>query len=1009
VSVVLLEKLAGSAVKSPPSVAAFVDKWRPGGKAYKLGERAGAQAHFIELCAILDVPTPDDPDNYCFEKGFRGVASGHGFADVWKRDHFGWEYKAPKGNLGAALQQLIQYALPLENPPLLVVSDRVTFEIHTHFTGHPSEKTVLSLEDLKDPAVRGLLRTVFTDPYRFRPGKTVQQLTEDVASTFALIADRMRARGVEPRRAAHFLTQCVFCFFADDAGLLPADVFKRLIQKKVTPKGLQRSLTELFEKMQAGGSFGADDIPWFNGGLFKEIDIPDLKEEDVLILAKAASENWRFIDAAIFGTLFERGLDPSKRAQLGAHYTDSGTILRLLEPAIKRPLLLEWQHTRDRVATLLSKRDYLRVRAKGISSKSPELRERFGRLRSQANEAEREAKALHSSFLHRLSAFRVLDPACGSGNFLYMALKCLKDIEHLANFQAEELGLERQLSVTGPHNLLGIETNEFASELAKVTVWIGELQWLREHGYLVHDTPILQPLDHIETRDALIDPEGGEVTWPKADVAVGNPPFLGDKKMRAELGPAYVGKLRAAFAGRISGATDLVGYWFEKARAGIEEGRHDCAALVATNSLRGGRNRDVLDRICKTTRIFEAWSDEPWTNEGAAVHVSLIAFGNSSQQAILDGNPVDTIAADLTAVHIGRGAADLTKATSIPENADSSFSGIQKTGPFEVEGNIARKWLAMPNPNGRPNSDVVRPWFNGLDVVRRSRDMWIVDFGTAMPLETAALYEEPFKYLRIHVKPTRVGKREARTNENYWIFQWARPQMRAAIKGLPRFIVTPEVAKHRVFEWIPAGVVPDKNLVVVARSDDATFGVLHSRFHRLWALRLGTSLEDRPRYTPTTCFETFPFPLGLDPRSTASKTTEEWKGALIPAGLPKSVKVKVGAVAVAAKQLCDLRARWLNPSEWTLRVPEVIPVGLRTSPFPGRAIARDSLSAAESKALEGRTLTNLYNEAPDWLVAAHDTLDKAVSALYGWDYASLRSDEDVLRLLLAENQDRQVK
>lgn len=370
-SVAVLDKFRTYGTRTAPSVNDFVAKWGPSGKAYKLGERAGAQAHFIELCAILDVPTPDDPDNYCFEKGFRGVASGHGFADVWKRGHFGWEYKAPEGDLGAALQQLIQYALPLENPPLLIVCDRLTFQIHTHFTGHPSVKTVLALDDLKDPAARELLRTVFTDPYRFRPGKTVQQLTEDVASTFALIADRMRARGIDPRRAAHFLTQCVFCFFADDAGLLPADVFKRLIQKKVTPKGLQRSLTELFEKMQAGGSFGVDDIPWFNGGLFKDIDVPDLQEEDVLVLSKAASENWRFIDAAIFGTLFERGLDPAKRAQLGAHYTDPGTIQRLLEPAIHRPLRAEWATIRERIATLLSKRDYIRVRAKGISSKSP--------------------------------------------------------------------------------------------------------------------------------------------------------------------------------------------------------------------------------------------------------------------------------------------------------------------------------------------------------------------------------------------------------------------------------------------------------------------------------------------------------------------------------------------------------------------------------------------------------------------------------------------------------------
>lgn len=470
------------------SAAAFISKWGPGGKSYRLGERQGAQAHFIDLCQLLGVPTPDDPETYCFERGFRGIANGRGFADVWKRGNFAWEYKAPNGDLGAALQQLIQYALPLENPPLLIVSDRLRIDIYTHFTGHPSEKTSIFLDDLKDPKALDVLRALFNDPYRFKPGQTVQQLTEGAAKTFADVADHLREQGVEPRRAAHFLTQCVFCFFADDAGLLPSDVFKRLVQKKMTAKSLQRSLTELFEKMQAGGSFGVDDIPWFNGGLFKDIDVPLLDESDVRILASAAAENWSAIDPAIFGTLFERGLDPDKRTQLGAHYTDPATIMKLLSPLVREPLLAEWEETRRQIAGLLSKRDYVRVQAKGVPSKSQPLRDRYARLRTSANEAEREAQSLFSAFLHRLSSYRVLDPACGSGNFLYMALKCLKDIEHLANMQAEELGLQRQLSVTGPHNLLGIEKNDFAAELAKVTVWIGELQWLRDHGYVTAGT-----------------------------------------------------------------------------------------------------------------------------------------------------------------------------------------------------------------------------------------------------------------------------------------------------------------------------------------------------------------------------------------------------------------------------------------------------------------------------------------------------------------------------------------
>lgn len=998
-----LEKLKEPVVKAFPNVVAFIEKWSPGGKSYKLGERAGAQAHFLELCAILEVEAPDDADQYCFERGFRGVVSGRGFADVWKRGHFGWEYKAPKGNLGAALQQLILYALPLENPPLLVVSDRLTIEIHTHFTGHPSERTVLSLGDLKDPAARDLLRAVFTDPNRFRPRKTVQQLTEDAASTFALIADRMRARGVHPRRAAHFLTQCVFCFFADDAGLLPADVFKRLVQKKITSRGLQKSLTELFERMQAGGSFGVDDIPWFNGGLFKEIDIPDLHDEDLAALSKAASEDWRCIDAAIFGTLFERGLDPSKRAQLGAHYTDPGTIERLLEPAIRRPLLAEWEGLRDRISVLLSKRDYARVRAKGVPSRSPGLKDRFARLRTQANEAEREAKALYSAFLERLSSFRVLDPACGSGNFLYMALKCLKDVEHIASLEAEELGLERQISVTGPHNLLGIETNEFASELAKVTVWIGELQWLRDHGYMVHETPILQPLDHIQTDDALIKQDGSVNTWPAATVIVGNPPFLGTKKQWKQLGVDYSQRLRAHYINRVPAFADLVCYWFSNAHQAICEGRAAVAALVATNSIRGGLNRKVLDDIVKDCEIFEAWDELPWVNEGASVKVSLVAFTRKGhgQPIRLNGESVSRINPDLTS------GSPVSTAAQLSENLNCCFCGTVKGGPFECDAHLAGQWINMPNPNGLSNATVLRRWANGLDVVRRPTARWLVDFGCDMPEDDARLFEAPYRHVKQKVYPLRLASNRESYRKFWWLFAEPVPKMRKAVKTLSRQLVTVMVAKHRVFTWMDRRILADHALAVVAREDDFTFGVLHSRHHRVWSLRLGTSLEDRPRYTPTTCFETFPFPVGLTPSDTSSQMTETLAdGCLIPAGLSSDLKATAAEVAKAAKKLFDLRERWLNPPEWIQSVPGTAAIGAADSPYPDSVIPRETLTSEDRKALEKRTLTNLYNDPPDWLLAAHEVLDRAVASAYGWDYKADTSDEEILSLLLAENQAR---
>ncbi|MDP1901539.1 MAG: hypothetical protein Q8K96_13955 [Rubrivivax sp.] len=962
----------------------FVRKWQAGSPAHELNERAGAQAHFIDLCRVLGVPEPGDPEAYCFERGVTKTGStavnGHhrtdGFADVWLKGHFAWEYKAPGKNLEGALKQLMMYALPLESPPLLVVSDRQRIEVHTHFTGTPSERHVFALEELTRPEVQQRLRALWLAPEQYKPRQTNRDITEQAARTFAGTAERLRAAGVPPEQTSHFLTQCLFCFFAEDVGLLPSRLFERLVGLSVTPEAMRAQLGRLFEAMQGGGLFGVDDVPWFNGGLFRRIELPPLASADVAALKAASSLNWSAIDATIFGTLFERGLDPAKRSQLGANFTDPATIMRLVEPVVRRPLLAEWTGHKAQIEAALA------------------------RSKRHGDKAWRDAQAAFVGFLERLKAYRVLDPACGSGNFLYLALKCLKDIEHQVNLEAEQLGLERQHDVTGPHNVLGIELNEYAAELARVTVWIGELQWRIQRGYGFKLNPVLEPLDHIECRDAVLGADGQAAAWPAADAVVGNPPFVGDKKMRGELGDDYTERLRAAYKGRVPGGADLVCYWFERARVQIEAGALQRAGLVATNSIRGGANRAVLDRVCETTRIFEAWSDEPWVNNGAAVRVSLVAFGDSPQPATLDGDAVATNAADL-AQPGAHGGADLTLARPLRENANTSYLGIQKTGPFDLPGDVARRWLAQPNPNQRPNSDVVRPWFNGLDVTRRNRDMWIVDFGAAMSREQACLYEAPFLHAQTEVQPTRVGKREARTNECWWLFQWSRPVMRKAVAGLPRIIVTPEVAKHRVFAWLPAAVIADKNLSIVARADDTTLGLLHSRFHELWSLRLGTSLEDRPRYTPTTCFETFPFPAGLTPADTAHQRTEALPGgALIPANLTPEVQAHAAAIARAAARLVAPRDAWLNPPEWTERVPEVVPLGMAVSPYPDRIVAKPGFE----RNLAQRTLTKLYNQRPAWLAQAHQTLDAAVAAAYGWaDYTAATTDEEILRRLLALN------
>jgi hypothetical protein len=337
-----------------------VEPRRPGPR---LNERAGAQAHFIDLCRVLGVPEPGDPEAYCFERGLSKTGSTatagrprtDGFADVWLRGHFAWEYKAPGRSLEGALKQLMMYALPLENPPLLVVSDRQHIEVHTHFTGTPSERHSFALEDITRPEVQQRLRALWTEPDSYKPRRTNRDITEEAARTFAGTAERLRAAGVPPEKASHFLTQCVFCFFAEDVGLLPARLFERLVGVQISPERLRTQLAALFETMRGGGLFGVEDLPWFNGGLFQSVDVPALAAEDVAVLKAASALNWSAIDATIFGTLFERGLDPAKRSQLGANFTDPATIMRLVEPVVQRPLLAEWAGHRARIAAALAK------------------------------------------------------------------------------------------------------------------------------------------------------------------------------------------------------------------------------------------------------------------------------------------------------------------------------------------------------------------------------------------------------------------------------------------------------------------------------------------------------------------------------------------------------------------------------------------------------------------------------------------------------------------------------
>ncbi len=913
----------------------FVSKWR--GDTRK--ERSVSQEHFIDLCRLIGHQTPGDnrDGTLAFEAGASKSSGGQGWADVWKKNHFAWEYKGPDADLVKAYAQLQQYRDALQNPPLLVVSDIQTIVIHTNFVNTVKRTTTLSLDDLLTPGGLQTLRSVFTNPEALRPTTTTHQVTEEAAREFAKLASLLQRYGEEPQPIAHFLIRLLFCLFAEDTGLLPGGLFTRIIaQTRHRTPEFVAVMKDLFSKMAIGGYFGMERIRHFNGSLFENDTVLALDSEGMDILERVSALDWGSIEPSIFGTLFERSLDPSKRSQLGAHYTSREDIMLIVEPVLMAPLRRKWVVVQEQARKIAAQRD-------ATSGQS------------QRGKRQNELTRVLVSFIDEIAGTWILDPACGSGNFLYVALKQLLDLEQDVINLGADLGLSRMSSVVGPEQLFGIEINEYAHELAQVTVWIGYLQWLSDHGLGIPEEPILQSLDTIKHMDAILafDAQGKpyEPEWPKADVIIGNPPFLGGKRMRRELGDYYVNQLRQLYLDRVPGDADLVCYWFEKSRSYIVAHKALRVGLLATQAIRGGLNRRVLERIKETGDIFWAYADWNWVLDGATVHVSMIGFDNGEEsERWLDGYLVKAINTNLSS------NLDVSQAHVLPENSDIAFVGVAKGGPFELSNSQAQQMLRdIESVNGQSNHQVIRQSMNGADLVGSSRGMWIIDFGISLTEREASEYHVPFDYIYRHVKPYRVTS--SLKDLPWWIHQRPRPGMRRALQGLQKYIGTPLVSKHRIFAWISAHILPDQTIIVIAREDDYFLGVVHSKLHEVWTRSKGTQLREAEsgfRYSQSTTFETFPFP---------------WAP-----GTEDQADPRVVAIASAAKRLVELRNAWLNPPD---------------------------LSEAE---LKKRTLTNLYNARPDWLAEAHSVLDRAVADAYGWPHDL--SDEQILERLLALNLER---
>ncbi len=837
----------------------------------------------------------------------------------------------------------MRYRDSLGNPPLIIVSDFQTIRIHTNFTDTVSDTYTIELDDLFNLAnnakrktalgetsdsplsVYQVLRYCFVEPGNLKPSRTPNQLTELASDHFWKISDELQSWNVgKDAEIARFLSQLLFCMFSSDMGLLERQLLTKFTQDlggspaEVFPERLRR----LFDDMSVGDRYAAPPIKHFNGGLF-DGRTHDLRIGSSIIplIQEADALGWSQIEPSIFGTLFERVFNPEKRAQHGRHYTSRADIEIVVEPVVMTPIRRDWENVKSSTRA------------------------------ADAETAKQEIQA----FIDRLGNVRILDPACGSGNFLYVALNLMKSLELEAIRWALELGITPPETRVHPRQLLGIEIDEYAQQLANVVVWIGYIQNELRVGNMEGRDPILETLDNIDCRDAIIDTSGDEFAipeWPEADFIIGNPPFIGNKRMREEMGDQSVEEIYQVWGDRVPNGADLCAYWFEKARIQIAEKKAKRAGLLATQAIRGGASRTVLRNILNTGGIFFAESDRDWLLDGAKVHTSMVGFDDGAETSrILDSKYVPRIHSDLSARQ-----ADVTTAQRLAANQNIAFQGIIIVGPFDVSNEEAQRMLEIENPSGVKNSDVVKHLMTAKDITDLPSNRWIVDFGVNRTEVEAVAYEAPYLAIKEPVVEYRTNLRST-ANSPWWLFASTRPQMRAALEPLSRYMATPLVSKHRLFVWVDGSTIVNHSVGVFAFEDDYSMGILQYRIHEVWALALGTQVRDRLsgfRYTHTTCFETFPFPEPSDDQR--------------------------AAVAEIAKTMMWHRKNSLS------------------GPFAINYVQRRMVK-------EPNTLTNLYNRYPDWLKNDHYALNRAVFDAYGWPEDP--DDDTILERLLELNLSRE--
>ncbi|MEL4895190.1 DNA methyltransferase [Crocosphaera sp. Alani8] len=646
------------------------------------------------------------------------------------------------------------------------------------------------------------------------------EMTEKAAirmgEVFKMLQKRSKKDDFNELQAQRFILQCVLAMFAQDRDLLPRDLFLCCVKDCLNGASSYDVLGGLFREMNQPGKTPAGQyqgVDYFNGGLFAQIQPIELNRQELEFLEAASLEDWNKIRPAIFGNLFEGTINEDERHAYGIHYTSEADIMKIVRPTISR----YWEEKIDA--------------AKNIG---------------ELNQLQLE-----------LQQYRVLDPACGSGNFLYVAYQELKRIEELLLSKISERRRSKNeqmmMGFVTLKQFYGMDVNPFAVDLSRVTLMIARKVAIDKFNLTENYLPLDSLDNNILCQDALFN------DWVKADAIIGNPPFLGGKHLRKNLGHEYSDKVFKKYS-KVKDSVDFCAYWFRLAHENIEEkGR---AGLVATNSICQGKSRvAALDYITHNGgHIHDAISSQPWS-EKANVHVSIVNWCKQQpDKYYLDDNQVSQINSSLQA-HIDVSIAKILKA-----NKNKSFQGIIPVGKgFYIDCSQAEKWLNIDTKN----QEVLKLSCSADDLTSQPHgkaSRWIIDFND-MSLEDASHYSLPFEYLKVKVKPERDHNSREKTQLNWWKFGEKRPAMRKEIKDLSFYFAIPSHSKWFIFLPIPTEFLANNSIHVVASDDFYILGVLTSNIHRLWIKVNKSTLETRTRYTPTTCFETFPFPQNPTPNN----------------------------------------------------------------------------------------------------------------------------------------------